>query len=88
MLMPKIEIYTTLFCPFCIRAKRVLRKKGVAYDEIDVTMKPGGRAKMRERAGGAHTVPQIFVDGKHIGDCDRIHALDAEGELDKLLAGA
>jgi len=86
--MPRIEIYTTLFCPFCIRAKRLLRRKGLDYEEIDVTMKPNARAGMRERAGGAHTVPQIFVDGKHIGDCDRIHELDARGELDPLLAGA
>ncbi len=86
--MPRIEIYTTLFCPFCIRAKRLLRRKGLDYEEIDVTMKPNARARMRERAGGAHTVPQIFVDGKHIGDCDRIHELDARGELDPLLAGA
>ncbi len=84
--MPKIEIYTKLFCPFCIRAKRLLRRKGVSFEEFDVTMKPNARAAMRERAGGAHTVPQIFIDGRHVGDCDKLHALDAKGELDPLLA--
>jgi glutaredoxin 3 len=86
--MPKIEIYTKLLCPFCMRAKRLLRRKGVSFEEVDVTMKPSTRAAMRERAGGAHTVPQIFIDGRHIGDCDKLHALDAKGELDPLLARA
>ena len=86
--MPKIEIYTKLLCPFCMRAKRLLRRKGVSFEEVDVTMKPNTRAAMRERAGGAHTVPQIFIDGRHIGDCDKLHALDAKGELDPLLARA
>jgi glutaredoxin 3 len=84
--MPKIEIYTTLFCPFCIRAKRLLRRKGASFEEFDVTMKPNARATMRERADGAHTVPQIFIDGRHIGGCDELHALDAAGGLDPLLA--
>lgn len=86
--MPKVDIYTKLFCPFCIRAKRLLKKKGVTYNEIDLTMKPKARAALRERAGGARTVPQIFIDGKHIGDCDYLHALDARGELDPLLAAS
>jgi glutaredoxin 3 len=86
--MPKIEIYTKLFCPFCMRAKRLLRRKGVSFEEVDVTMKPTARAAIRARAGGAYTVPQIFIDGQHIGDCDRLHALDAKGELDPLLARA
>jgi len=86
--MPKIEIYTKLFCPFCMRAKRLLRRKGVSFEEVDVTMKPNARKAMRERAGGAYTVPQIFIDGRHIGDCDKLHALDAKGELDPLLARA
>ncbi len=85
--MPQIEIYTTMFCPYCARAKRLLRDKGVGFDEIDVTFQPNARAGMTERAGGARTVPQIFVDGRHIGDCDRIHQLDAEGRLETILAG-
>jgi len=83
--MPHIEIYTTLFCPFCIRAKRLLRRKGADYQEFDVTMKPNARAKMKERAGGAHTVPQIFIDGQHVGGCEELHALEAQGGLDPLL---
>jgi len=86
--MPKIEIYTTLFCPFCIRAKRLLRRKGVSFEEFDVTMRSNARAAMRERAGGAHTVPQIFIDGQHVGGCDELHALDADGALDPMLARA
>jgi len=86
--MPKVEIYTALFCPYCVRAKRLLRGKGVHFEEFDVTMKPKARAAMRERAGGAHTVPQIFIDGQHIGGCDELHALDTAGGLDPLLGRA
>lgn len=81
----KVEIYTTPFCPYCSRAKRLLEQKGVAFNEIDVMMAPGKRKEMRERTGGANSVPQIFVDGTHLGDCDMIHALDARGELDSHL---
>jgi len=84
--MPNIDIYTKLLCPFCIRAKRLLRAKGVKFKEIDVTLRPNERAKMRDRAGGAQTVPQIFIDGQHIGGCDELHMLDAQGELDPLLS--
>ncbi len=83
--MPNIDIYTKLLCPFCIRAKRLLRAKGVNFNEIDITMRPNKRANMRERAGGAYTVPQIFIDGLHVGGCDELHALEAKGELDRLL---
>jgi len=86
--MPKIEIYTTLFCPFCVRAKRLLRRKGVSFEEYDVTMKPSARAAMRNRAGGVRTVPQIFIDGHHVGGCDELHALDAAGDLDPMLSRA
>jgi len=86
--MPKIEIYTTLFCPFCVRAKRLLRRKGVSFEEYDVTMKPNARAAMRGRAGGVRTVPQIFIDGHHVGGCDELHALDAAGDLDPMLSRA
>ena len=83
--MAQITIYTLMFCPYCSRAKRLLKEKGVQFDEIDVTMSAKKRAKMTEMAGGRTSVPQIFVDGRHIGDCDGIHALDAEGKLDPLL---
>ncbi|MEQ8356582.1 MAG: glutaredoxin 3 [Kiloniellaceae bacterium] len=80
----KIEIYTSAFCPYCHAAKRLLTDKGVEFEEIDVMMSPGKRQEMTARAG-ATSVPQIFVDGEHIGDCDGIHALDAKGALDTLL---
>jgi len=86
--MAEIEIYSSFFCPFCHRAKALLTKKGVAFTEIDVTTDPAGRAEMTARAGGRTSVPQIFVDGAHIGDCDEIHALDQAGKLDGLLKGA
>ncbi|MBO0331990.1 glutaredoxin 3 [Sneathiella sp. CAU 1612] len=83
--MKKIEIYTTMFCPFCSRAKKLLNGKGVDYKEIDVTVAGDLREEMTRRSGGAHTVPQIFVDGNHIGDSDYVHMLDANGKLDKIL---
>jgi glutaredoxin 3 len=84
--MPKITIYTSAFCPYCYRAKALLAKKGAHFDEIDVTLKPGTREQMRERAGGCNTVPQIFIGDRHVGGCDDLYALDAEGKLDPLLA--
>jgi glutaredoxin 3 len=87
--MARIEIYTTPTCPYCIAAKRLLTKKGVAFEEINVAGDPEGRRAMSARAGGRATVPQIFIDGKHIGGCDDLHALDGQGGLDPLLtAGA
>ncbi|WP_373085857.1 glutaredoxin 3 [Sneathiella sp.] len=83
--MKKIEIYTTMFCPYCARAKKLLAKKGVSYEEIDVTASGEQRDVMTRRAGGAYTVPQIFVDGEHIGDSDYLHMLDNSGKLDHIL---
>lgn len=86
--MAEIEIYTQDWCPYCVRAKQVLDRKGVAYREIDA---PGGspaREEARQRAGGRTSVPQIFIDGQHIGGCDDLMALDRAGKLDPLLAGA
>jgi len=80
----KIEIYTSPFCGFCWRAKSLLSAKGVEFEEHDVTLKPGVRDEMIKRAG-SRTVPQVFADGQHIGDCDAIHMLDARGELDQKL---
>lgn len=82
--MPSIEIYTTEFCPYCARAKQLLKSKGVSFTEHDVMMDASLRRKMADMAG-ARSVPQIFVDGKHIGDCDGIHDLDARGKLDQIL---
>ncbi len=86
--MAKIEIYSSMFCPFCSRAKRLFDSKGVSYEEIDVTMRPALRRQMTERAQGRTSVPQIFIDGTHVGGCDELHALDGEGRLDPLLEGA
>ena len=82
----KITVYSTAFCPFCHRAKALLKKKGAEFNEIDVTMKPGKRKEMRELAGGVNTVPQIWIGDVHVGGCDELHALDASGKLDPLLA--
>lgn len=84
--MPAVTIYTTAWCPYCKAAKSLLAKKGVAFDEIDVDGKPELRQAMTARAGGRTSVPQIFIGEKHVGGSDDIHALDARGELDKLLA--
>jgi glutaredoxin 3 len=81
-----VEIYTTPTCPYCHAAKRLLTKKGVAYTELDVSRDPALRSKMTARAGGSHTVPQIFIGGTHVGGCDDIHALDHAGKLDPMLA--
>lgn len=86
--MPQVEIYTQDWCPYCARAKQVLEKKGVAFREIDA---PGGspsRREAMERSGGRTSVPQIFIDGQHIGGCDDLLALDRSGKLDPLLRAA
>jgi len=83
--MAKVEMYTKAFCPFCIRAKALLKKKGVKVIDIPAAMNRDKRKEMNERSGGANTFPQIFIDGKHIGGCDDIHALDRRGGLDPLL---
>ena len=85
--MAHVEIYATMFCPFCYQAKHLLDSKGVEYEEVDITMNPIGRRKMMERAGGRHSVPQIFIDGQHVGGCDELYALEAEGKLEALLSG-
>lgn len=82
----KVVVYTTLLCPYCHRAKALLRKKGVSFVEIDVGMDSAKRAEMTKRAHGRHTVPQIFIAGTHVGGSDDLHALDDEGKLDLLLA--
>ena len=87
-LLPKIEIYTKFLCPYCTRAKSLLRAKGAAFEEIDITMCGTRRAEMIGRAGGRTTVPQIFIGETHVGGSDDLAALDAAGKLDPLLAGA
>ena len=84
--MKPVTIYTKNYCPYCHRAKALLTSKGVAFEEIDVTTDPEGQKAMSVRAGGRTTVPQIFIGDTHIGGCDDLHALDAAGKLDALLA--
>lgn len=84
--MAKVEIYTQWGCPYCVRAKALLDGKGVSYTEYDVTMDSKKRAEMVERAPGARTVPQVFIDDVSYGGSDDIHALDRAGKLDPLLA--
>lgn len=82
----KVEIYTKAFCGFCFRAKAILNGKGVDFAEYDITAGGPQRQEMLERANGRTTVPQIFIDGAHIGGCDDLQALEARGALDPLLA--
>ncbi len=84
--MAKVEIYTTPICGYCAMAKRLLGEKGVSYTEINVMGDNARRDEMVKRAGGSRTVPQIFIDGEHVGGCDDLYALDGKGALDPLLA--
>ncbi|TDY03816.1 glutaredoxin 3 [Thiohalophilus thiocyanatoxydans] len=82
--MAEVTIYTTQFCPYCVRAKRLLDSKQVSYDEIPVDADSEQRQIMMERSQG-HTVPQIFIDDQHVGGCDELYALEAAGQLDSRL---
>lgn len=83
--MAQVEIYSSMFCPFCSRAKHLLAQKGVEFIEIDVDTSPGRRNEMLQRANGQHTVPQIFIDDSHVGGSDDLAALDRAGKLDGML---
>jgi glutaredoxin 3 len=83
--MSKVRIYTTPICPFCVRAKALLKKKGATFDEVDVFMDADARQEMEDKTNGARTVPQIFIGEKHVGGCDDLYALESEGQLDSLL---
>ena len=82
--MQAVDIYTAPLCGFCHAAKRLLARKGVPFNEIDLSKEPERRAEMLERSGGRHTVPQIFIGDSHIGGCDALYALDMKGQLDAL----
>jgi glutaredoxin 3 len=84
----RIEMYTSPLCGFCHAARRLLTQKDVDVTEIDVMAEPTRKVEMIERADGRRTVPQIFIDGRGIGGCDELYALERSGELDRLLAGA
>ncbi len=83
---PRVEIYTKAFCPYCSRALALLRGRGVDFEEYDITMGGPQRVEMIQRASGRTTVPQVFIDGTHVGGSDDLAAADRSGELDRLLA--
>ena len=85
MSTPKIDIYTKFACPYCVRAKMLLKRKGAEFEEFDITLGGPKRAEMLERAPDARTVPQIFIGDVHVGGSDDLAALDREGRLDALL---
>ncbi len=86
--MAEVEIYSSFFCGHSLRAKRLFDRKGVAYREIDLTAEPARRPEMVARAGGRGSVPQIFIDGVHVGGNSELQALEASGELDRILTAA
>ena len=83
--MAKVEIYTSTLCGYCHAAKRLLKERGAQFTEYDVGYDAEKRAGMSERAGGRTTVPQIFINGRHIGGCEELHELDRAGKLTPLL---
>lgn len=84
--MPRILVYSGPSCPYCARAKALLQKKNVKFEEINVRADPARLSEMKQKSGGRQTIPQIFINDRHIGGCDDLYALDAKGELDPLLA--
>ena len=88
MASPNVEIYTWSSCPFCIRAKALLDRKGVEYTEYCIDGDEATRAEMTERSHGKRSLPQIFIDDQHIGGCDELHGLERQGQLDPLLTAA
>ena len=86
--MAKVEIYTTLACPYCTRAVSLLSAKNIDFEKIDVTLSTAKRQAMRNRTNGQTSVPQIFINGDHIGGCDDLFRLNQTGHLDKLLSMA
>lgn len=84
--MKPVEIYTSPLCGFCHAAKRLLSSKDVSFVEVDIWAQPDRKPEMIQRANGGRTVPQIFIDGTHVGGCDELHALERDGKLDAMLA--
>ncbi len=82
--MEKVWMYSTAACPYCMRMRRLLERKGIPFEEVRLDLMPQRRAEMIRRTG-RHTVPQVFVGERHLGDCDELHALEAQGRLDALL---
>lgn len=86
--MAEVQIYTKFGCPYCARAKRLLDEKGVAYEEFEINSVPGKREEMLGRSNGRTTVPQIFIDGRHVGGSDDLMELERGGQLDSMLQTA
>ena len=86
--MPAVEIYTTPYCPYCAWARELLSKKNIVFKDFDISGNAQLRAEMIQRANGRTTVPQIFIDGMHVGGCDELYALEDDGKLDPLLASS
>jgi glutaredoxin 3 len=86
-MMAKIEVYSGNYCPYCVRAKALLKQRGLEFIEYNVQDEPQRRIEMAERALGARSIPQIFINDKHVGGCDDLHALDRKGELDAWVRG-
>jgi glutaredoxin 3 len=84
--MKSVRMYTTPICPYCVRAKSLLKRKGVEVEEVDIFMDMEARAEMEAMTGGARSVPQIFIGDTYVGGCDELYALEKAGELDPLLA--
>ena len=84
--MKTVRMYTTPICPYCVRAKSLLKKKGVEVEEVDVLMDAQAREEMESKTGGARSVPQIFIGDTHVGGCDELYALEKDGKLDPLLS--
>ena len=84
--MAEVVLYTTTVCPFCTRAKMLLKKRGATYKEINLNNNPELRTEMIQKAGGQRTVPQIFINDRHIGGCDDLYELELDGELETMLA--
>jgi glutaredoxin 3 len=83
--MARVTIYTSMLCSYCVRAKKLLKRKHIAFEEIDVSFSQGLRENMTKRANGVRTVPQIFIDDRHIGGCDELYNLERQGALDPIL---
>lgn len=86
IVMKPVELYTSPLCGFCHAAKRLLKEKGVSFQEVNVLAQPGRKPEMIKRANGGRTVPQIFIGETHVGGCDELYALERAGKLDALLA--
>ncbi len=82
----QVVMYATQYCPYCIRARRLLESKQVRWQELDVSAQPSLRQEMSRKAGGRNTVPQIWINGQHVGGCTELYALEQVGELDTMLA--